>query len=62
MIFQKRTKIILICVLILCIISICLVPLGVLPFIMSPIAIFVTLIVGYYIFYKWLIWKKGLNK
>ena len=60
--FQRKTKIILICVCILCFISLCLVTLRILPFIMYPITIFVMCIVSYYIFYKWLKWKNSLNK
>lgn len=60
--FQRKTKIILICVCTLCLIMICLVPLGVLPFIMFPIAIFVTFMELFYISYRWLIWRNGLNK
>jgi hypothetical protein len=60
--FQGKTKKILICICILCLITIPLVFLGVLPFIIFPITLVITVVIEFYILFKWLKWKNGLAK
>lgn len=60
--FQRKVKIILICVCLLCLISIPLVSLRVLPFIIFPITTLVTFVIVVYILFKWFNSKKGSNK